>query len=504
MHLKLALKKIDGLSVEFLVHLDERNIRRNRTPSPGNYSPGELRMILAAARTDVRRAARRIRGNRALLEQWRLGQVNPGGDRQSVRRGELLDFLDRHDDVPRYTRGARQPQGWVERLGQVSELLCALHLTMKEAAAFTVLLASLTGQNLSTIVSAPAAHHRADGYAGGPATAIVELDKHRRGSRRHMDTPFTDLPPWVPVPAEVPAEVTDSGGIALNTPFGFYMLLVELAAVSRERLGSKRLLVWRTAVGAQGAGLREDIDHNHVRTWAAAHDLPASAEGAGQIGESGPRPQLNITITRLRLSFAELSQKPVAHTEATLANAYLLRNRGNLAEYQQVVAKVLDREVAKARSRGAIGSLDERDLAAARNNPAAIAAKHSMDPRALRQLLAGELDTVMAGCVNNTASPHSAAGQPCRASFMLCLGCPCARATPRHLPTQVLVRDALEQRRLAMTPLRWAERFALTHAQLSDLLDQAGPAAVDDARRGATATEHALVQRFLDQELDLR
>jgi hypothetical protein len=109
---------------------------------------------------------------------------------------------------------------------------------------------------------------------------------------------------------------------------------------------------------------------------------------------------------------------------------------------------------------------------------------------------------VLGACIDNTGGPHNP-GQPCRASFMLCLSCPCARATPQHLPIQVLVHDQLAARRAAMTPLRWTQRFALPHAQLADLLDRAGPVAVDDARAAITDSDRALVNRFLRRELDL-
>ena len=126
-----------------------------------------------------------------------------------------------------------------------------------------------------------------------------------------------------------------------------------------------------------------------------------------------------------------------------------------------------------------------------------------MDVAALQRMLAGEMDTVMGACIDHTSSPHAAAGQPCRASFMLCLSCPCARATPSHLPVQVQTHDQLERRKSAVTPLRWAQRFALPHAQLADLLDRAGTAAVADARSAVIAREREIVDRFLDRELDV-
>ena len=160
-------------------------------------------------------------------------------------------------------------------------------------------------------------------------------------------------------------------------------------------------------------------------------------------------------------------------------------------------------QAGKAAARARIGTLSEQDIADAREHPDQVADRHGMDPATLRRMLSGELDTVMGACIDHTNSPHTAAGQPCRASFMLCLSCPCARAMPTHLPAQVRVHDELERRKAAVTPLRWAQRFALPHAQLADLLGRAGAAAVTDARAAVTVREQALVDRFLDRDLDL-
>jgi hypothetical protein len=55
-----------------------------------------------------------------------------------------------------------------------------------------------------------------------------------------------------------------------------------------------------------------------------------------------------------------------------------------------------------------------------------------------------------------------------------------------------------------MSPVTWAHRFALPHAQLTDLLARHDPIDVADARADATDTDRALVARFVNRELDLR
>jgi len=60
----------------------------------------------------------------------------------------------------------------------------------------------------------------------------------------------------------------------------------------------------------------------------------------------------------------------------------------------------------------------------------------------------------------------------------------------------------LDARRGELAPLTWAQRFALPHAQLSDLLGEFTPETVAAARAAATDTDQRLVDRFLGRELD--
>lgn len=505
--LKRTLCLIEGLSAEFRTALAERNPPTPAVSSTASYSRGETQRILNAARRDIRAVATRIRGNRELLRRWRAGELP---EPEKLRRvGELLDYADRHTDVPRYGPG-RQPLRWVARLGTVEQHVSALHLSGVEAAAFAVLLVGLTGQNRDAILTAPATHHRPDGYTGTAGAAIVALDKPRRGARRHMDVPLTSLPRWAS-PAEsnnAAAESVDGGDrLDLRSSFGVYMLLHELAAPARQILGSDRLFAWYCprggGPGRPGRGLRTTIDSCLVRAWARRHDLPADTATDAVTSTPARADQLPVTLRRLRLTHAELAQRPVAHSDSTLANDYLLSNRGNLAEYQRVVAAALVEQVGNAAARARIHTFSEQDVADADQHPDRVAQRHGMDTATLRQMMSGELDTIMGACIDHTNSPHAAAGHPCRASFMLCLSCPCARAMPSHLPVQVQVHDELERRKAAVTPLRWAQRFALPHAQLADLLERTGDAAVTDARAVITARESELVDRFLDRELDL-
>ncbi len=490
--IKLLLRVCDGISAELSAKVREPSPRQVNLSTKSSYSKAEFSRIARAARSDLRQAAKRIRANRTLLEHYRAGAVT-----DTDRRCELLDYVDVHVDVPRYdhvgARGSVPVKTWVKKagFGSVTEIMGWLHLTAAEVAAAAILLAVMTGQNPSVIKGTPVKHHRADGHVdGAPATAIIDTRKPRRGRRAYMNVALTEAPDWITIP-EDPYRLTSRD--QLHTPFGLYTLLLELTTRTRELCGGDLLLVGYHKSGQTGTGrgLRALSTREPFTLWSEQHRLP-SDDGAAV---------LSVTLDRLRLTYLELHQKPVAHTEETLVNEYLGRNRGNLVEYRDVVAAALHEEVAKARSRAVLDVLSKEELTQA--DPAQLAEAHGIAVDVFTKMLARELDTVLAACVDNTNGPFSGPDEPCRASFMMCLGCPCARALPHHLPVQVLVHDHLQARRAHMTPMMWVRRFGLAHSQLTDLLGRHDPVDVADARASASADQRRLVDRFVNRELDI-
>lgn len=484
----------EGASQDFLARLARKGVERKDIPTV-SYTPAEFDRIITTARTQLRRAADRIFAGWELLARWRAGQIDRDVEPRIWKHGELLDHIERHGDVPRKnTRWGQQPHHSTAPFG-ANRLMADLHLTYTDIGAAGVLLLCLTGQNYSTISHASAIHHRADGHTGATETAIVDLVKPRRGrDRAHMPTALT---------AAAPGRPDESGRDVsrrhdLHTPFGAYALLIDLGAAARQRLGTDRLLAYYNSRSRQGRGFRAGLPSQILALWSRSAGLRCDSTG----GDEPPAP-LVVDSRRLRMSWLERHQQPVAHTERTLANEYLARNRGNLADYQKVVATVLNDQLAGARAAQVMRALTADDIAEAQEAPERVAQRHGLDTATLNDLLAGKLDTVLGGCTDHLASPHSPAGEPCRASFLLCLSCPCARATPSHLPVLAAVHSGLDARRRELTPLRWAERFAAPVAQLADLLAQFPAAAVEAARTEITAEQRALVERFLTRGLDL-
>jgi hypothetical protein len=499
--LKRTLRSVTGWNDEFAAALrGPGGLCRDRSPKVHSYSEQEFRRIVDAARADARRIATRVRTHRQLLERSRASQLGNDTDPLLEELLGILDHIERSGDVPRRDYGdsgrffAKQS---LARHGRVPELIGKVYLTWADAAPFVVLLVALTGQNGGTIAEAPAAHHRPDALAGGTRTAIVELVKPRRGRRSHMPVALAELPDWLTADEDSSQQV--SARDELHTPLGVYLLLRELTEPARQLVGTDRLLVgWHRQGWHIGRGNGPNTLGNAVNSWGRRAAIMTDS-----VSEDAPAP-LTVALARLRLTAAEHRQQAVAHTDQVLANEYLGRNRGNITAYQQLVGRVLDEQVTRAKASALMPMLNEADLAEAREHPEAVADRLGLNPTTLKRVLTGELDTVMAACVDHHGGPHAPPGQPCRASFMRCLDCPCARAAPQHLPVQVLVLDALTARRGDLPPLEWAHRFALPHAQLTDLLDRHPLAAVQAARAAATDADRRLVERFLNRELDHR
>ncbi|MGW7641593.1 hypothetical protein [Streptomyces decoyicus] len=503
--LRLLLLRTAGISDALAGRLAGALPTRHEGEPAHSYSRAELKRIAQAARTALRSAESRIRGNREVLEHFRTGDLDVSADVHLRRRLQILDHLDRVGDVPRRMRKAGgviayAPETWVMSKGKLKDVVGWLYLTPEEIAAAAVLFGVMTGQNPEPILKMTAAHHRADGGIG-PGTAIVGLRKPRRQSRAYMDLALTEVPDWISIP-EQPDQMPTRD--ILHTPFGLYVLIHDLTARARHFAGGNRLLTAYMASGG-GPGAAKGRGWRPIRTDGAlisklGRDWNLPSDDVDEKGK--PLPLRPLRLETLRMTYIELHQKPVAHTQRT-ATRYLVRNRGNVNEYRTVVAQALTAEVAKARARSKITMMTAEQVAQVQEDVDGAAAGMGLEPLVLKRMLAGELDTVLGACTDNNNGSYNP-GEPCRASFLLCLGCECARALPRHLPLQVVVHDRLAERHKQMSPLQWAERFAGPHAQLADLLDQADDTAVEDARKTAGPDEHKLADRLLNRELDIR
>lgn len=458
-----------------------------------SYTKAEFRSIQRAARSDVRAALGRIRAGEVELGSWReeCGQVSDGsartgGPERSPDRGCVLNHLALFGDVPRYTSGASRGQSSIRG---ATKAFSSLFPTASEVAAMAVLFQCLTGQNLSTICNLTMQYSRADGASQGETKVLITRgSKPRRGPRKsEMDFSLTSIPAWIE-PRQFEDEKDD-----YVSPFGLYMIAEELCRRARQLASTDALLVghWnqQRASTTNGLGFRQVTDTSCTSLW------------KGWTDKDGKRQR--VDSRRLRRTFVELHQRPVAHSAATLADTYLSRDAGSLAANQRVVQRILEAEVERITSGRIALVLTKRDVEQAATDAHGVAQRFGIPVEKLRPLLEGRLDTVATSCIDNKNGFSTEPGKPCTASFLLCLGCPNARSEPRQVPIQALLRQRLEALRDELPSQRWQQLYGTAVEQLDDLLKQQR-ADVAAAASRATSEDAALVEALLGGRLDLR
>lgn len=107
----------------------------------------------------------------------------------------------------------------------------------------------------------------------------------------------------------------------------------------------------------------------------------------------------------------------------------------------------------------------------------------------------GSKDTVMGACVDVLHHPDTQ--EVCHDSFLMCLTCTNAVATPRHLPRLVAVLDALEELRSSCPGELWRQRFNPPFLRLRALLERRTPTELADARRQVKPADRVVVRQAL-------
>jgi len=438
------------------------------------YAAEEARRIAVLARAIVRRARVRIAESWQLVAAHRAGRFD-GVDERDPRRclAQALDQCARLGDYRRLPATVSDAStGGIERRG----LLRMLHLDAREAWAFAVLLAGLTGYNASMLEELPACHQRGSA-PDEPAIVFVRLNKPRRGARSAMTLPLDTLPrAFHPLRGDTrPAHVRDS---SLSTAVGVFMLLLQLSEPARRTLGTDRAFVYCVRHPEQvggpllRAGLPKALRLDRQR-WVQPWLTGDSAQDQTLLG---------ISLDRLRKTHLEQYRRPVAHTPDTLAR-YLRRMDTVTEEGLQIVKEALDEQVSKAVQRRRMTvSIDTTDADADR-------------------MMADGGDTVLGSCADFEHAPLDG-GQPCRRSFLYCLDCANARAFPRHLPMQLLVLDELRARQGLVSVQRWAGEYAGRVAQLEDIVNEYEPAQREQARGLITDSHRHLAARLFAGDLD--
>ena len=465
---RALLHDVEGIPDDTLVEMRRRH-RKPKDRLSGAYAPDEFAAIQRAAWATVDAATERIRGARNELAAFRdaLASGLPV-DGVLARRGVFLDHLARTGEPPEDRPSAVGLSG--------ARSWHALFLTLDEVFALRVLFASVHGYNAATIDTQTATHRRPDGDSGGHEISTVDIEKARRaGPSRHGTENLVARAP--------------------RSPGGLYRLAVALTEPARVALAAlghptDRLLIGRSHRIAQGLVL--DPQFGAVsRHWAGE---------AGLLDPSGA--VLRVSLQRLRLTEQVVHDKPQGHTQRVHDEIYVLREpRARRAAIPVILAGLGD-AVDHARATVAMRRWSTADVDAARMNPESAAQSLGVPTEKVLRLVSGALDTALGGCLDFEHSPMSGGGS-CRASFLLCLACPNAIATPRHLPRLVCLRDALVNVASAVTPKVWTTDYADHFARLDDLLSgHSTPEELAAAAARVTAADRDLVTSLLRRDLD--
>lgn len=472
--LRLVLRGSENLTSSFRDALFTPMAATKSIDTVSAYANTEVAMIRRAARRSIRGALLRVRASRAEAAEYLSAHEVPLHNhvpRGEKRREYFLAHVVSHGGLPRHANGSLKVAGSGAVMGD-------LNPTLEETWASVVLLICLTGLNLSTVLDLTTEHVLSSTVSDVPV-ALVRGLKARRGPRKsELDLAFT-------------GRLRHTTSDDLGTPFGVYQATLELGREMRHRTGDDSLFMAFSYTGRQqttsGFGYKP-----LTKNWGIPLAGFSDANGDARL----------VDVRRIRRWFLERHQRPVTQSSQTLSSLYLARDSSAVSAYQGVVKEALDEEFQRIRIENLRRVITYADREQAVHDPATVAKRFGLDATTLTELLDGGLDTVTSACVDNTESPYSARGEPCSASFLLCLGCPCSRSEPRHIPVQASTLLALQDLKSKIDDDDWQRKFQQPAARLKDLLDLQGADPNAEASR-ATAEDVTNIRALIEGDLDL-
>lgn len=380
--------------------------------------------------------------------------------------GDALDHVLRTGDVPltdHRTRVVRKP--YRRALGGRSpeKTWGRLYLTRTEVFAAAVLLVASESWNHSVLnaMTVPTAN---PAIADDLDVHTVEIRKPRRPVRSRYTT----------------NNLIDNGA---DSPGRLLSQVIEATDPARYTLTlqgrpTDRLLVCRLNRA------RHDGSAFLLGIPASVHDPEIGSPACG-----------HISLRRLRRTVQVLIRKePAQNSRDTHESVYVMRDPATRDDAAATIAQGLTDAVEHARVIGAMrvafGDIDAL-------------IELSDNPELAKAIRDGTLDTATAACTDFTHSPFSEPELPCTASFLLCLACPNAIATRRHLPRLVHLREALDELRGVVDSAVWSQDWHEHHLRVSAVLDNhTTPEERSAARADLSDADRATIDKLLRRRLD--
>jgi hypothetical protein len=403
--------------------------RRLGQPAPTiqeSYTEADYRRIRRAARKAVHGACRRISANFEIVLRFQAG-----ADMASAEKAQALALLEvmKHGTAQSknsYKHNARPLTRHAQR---------SMFLTPHEAWACAVLLAAEAGWNRSVIHRLGVPDNSA-GAGDDIEVYTVPLNKPRRGKHQHSTT-------------------TVLGNSGPGRALTWIITATEPARTVLNDLGCPpdRLLIY---------------SRYNDRTPASRFAWGAP-QGSRVTRPPWGTPDLHpISLRKLRRTHQVLfDRSPAQNTRETHEDVYLRNDSTAPGLAYEAVAAGLADAVSRA-----------EDFVKMRMLPA-----EQVDD----EVRSGRSDTAIAACTDYEHHPDT--GTPCTESFLSCLGCVNAIATPRHLSRLVLTHAGLVELSGTISSDEWARRWETHYLRLCSLLKRH----TTEAERAAamkSATEH--------------
>ena len=463
----------------------EQNVGRQMVA----YKRDEMARIVKSARRVFRAAETRIGANVEALDRYRAGMEPADCVRVRFRdrewsHGEVLDHLSRTGRMPDSFGGVPR-----ERTGVLREALgigeegrwyrASLFPMVHEVYAAMILLVYAKGLNLSVMARLKVSDiGRLPALKPGRWIYQVDVDKPRRGHGRYSSITFSG-------PAARLLQRTVAMGEAARdtlTELGFTEDPLLISCTQRKRS-------------------RHESDL-FVTDWMDVHGAAAAWHGRVEVCGADGKP-LRVSLRRMRLSVQVIRGEAMGNSVDVSVKVYRGPDPQTHEQARPVVVQGLNDAVTDAKRRVA-ARVSESETEAARTDPAPLAARLGVTAEDVPALLEGRLDTATAACLDIMHSPHEIdEGGPCTASFLACVECPNAVATPDHIPRIVATHEALVvAARSSPAPVR-QRHYAHHVAAFDDLLRQVPEPEVRRARAAVTPADTEAVTQLLNRSLDI-
>lgn len=323
--------------------------------------------------------------------------------------------------------------------GRMRGVNAMLFLSSLDMAPFQILLACQTGMEPEAIkdLKVPCLLNPARGFVS------IKYLKRRAGADPHKTL-----------------RVRDGGN--LRSPGGVIRLAMRLNQLPRDLGGYEELWVTasrRTGELAPAFAVSSGVGHRQRRAFLAKYGIDTMPDRNGK--------PVSVDLRRLRKTYKSkqylraggiLPDFATGHTQQ-VAGAHYADIGAHEEIHEQAIEAGLNQALAVALPPPVV--LDEDGIRLDDGDS-------EVAPETVRDALSGATDVWISACQDFFASPYAAKkGAPCPVPPWVCLECPNAVFTTRHLPAVLSTLGTIEAQREEFSTTEWAARFGLAHERIT-------------------------------------